>query len=125
LRQIPKCPPNRPDFMAPGPRVKIAESIELLLNERSHTYDDDDDNDGDGDDDRANNRPLIRHYRSENVLGQLYRSIDETSFLDDLQRLPRDDKSSLLGELWRFVKNETAGFIWDHHIDTGKDIQEM
>jgi hypothetical protein len=105
--------------MAPGPRVKIAEDIEFLQNEKDHTHEEDDDDEPPG------GRPPLRYYKSKHVLGELYRAVDEKSFLDGFQRVPRDDSSSLLEELWRYVKHETAGFIWDHHIEGAKDIQEM
>ncbi|KAL1965248.1 hypothetical protein VTN77DRAFT_6002 [Rasamsonia byssochlamydoides] len=121
VSRIPRYPPYRPDFMAPGPRVHIAESIEILQSEREHLYGEEDDDDDDDDD----SRPLLRYYKSKCVLGQLYRAIDEQEFLKDLQSLPQERPMNLLTALWQYVESKTAGFVWKDFIDTGKDIKEI
>ncbi|KAN0073538.1 RNA dependent RNA polymerase domain containing protein [Elaphomyces granulatus] len=119
LRRIPKCPRYRPDFMAPGPRVEIADSIELLQDEKNYIFED-----GDSDDDESG-RPGYRYYKSERILGQLYRAIDENEFLDGLHDFPKSSKWGLLEKVWEYVKHETDGFIWDHHVKTGQDIRDI
>ena len=100
--------------MAPGPRVQIAESIELLEEKAEATIDEEDDDE----------QPEMRYYQSKNILGVLYRSIDEKEFLETLQQSSGEPTNVLEG-VWRYVQNETAGFQWDHLVSAVQDIQEM
>jgi hypothetical protein len=107
--------------MAPGPRVQVAESIDLLQAESDYIWDDQENDDDDDD-----SRPGLRYYKSQRVLGHLYRAIDEKEFLRDLQSVPKERPSAnLLNALWQYVQHETAGFLWDHCKDIGYDIKEM
>lgn len=107
--------------MAPGPRVQVAESIDLLENVAEYMWDDRDELD---DDDSS--RPGLRYYKSQKVLGHLYRAIDEKEFLRDLQSVSKERASiNLLQTLWEYVTRTTAGFFWVHCKDVGYDIKEM
>jgi hypothetical protein len=80
-------------------------------------YDDDDDDD----------RQPMTYYRSRKVLGQLYRRIDDVQFLADVQRTGRGkpDVNKVLLGVWKYVSDETAGFLWDHLVPQVSDIQDM
>ncbi|KAK2811756.1 hypothetical protein FQN50_001794 [Emmonsiellopsis sp. PD_5] len=119
LDRIPRFPRYRPDFMAPGPRVHIEESLTLLEeNEQMTVQDDDDDED---------ERPQTRFYKSTKVLGTLYRSIDEQEFLFE-RRNARDRPSNsniVLMRLWAYIREETKGFVWDHLLEEARNIREI
>lgn len=106
--------------MAPGPRVQIAESLKVLEREGENTVDDDVDED---DDDVNSNK--IRYYKSERVLGQLYRAIDEKAFLDEVQSGQDSRYLHVLESVWEYVEKQTTGFQWDHHIDDAVNVMEM
>lgn len=119
LQRIPKPKPYRPDFMAPGPRVKIAEDISLLENDSQGLLADEDEDD-------ENDRRPMRYYKSNRVLGQLFRRIDERDFLETLKASTRQQpRADILQSIWAYVESETAGFQWDHHVHTGLNIKEL
>ncbi|PGH04763.1 hypothetical protein AJ79_06984 [Helicocarpus griseus UAMH5409] len=120
LASIPKFPRYKPDFMAPGPRVLIAESLSFLKEDDAMTVQDDDEDEDE--------RPPARFYKSYKVLGKLYRSIDEVEFLHHRQNVmdrPSVTSGSVLGGVWEYVRQETEGFIWDHHIKFALGIREI
>jgi hypothetical protein len=80
MDQLPKYPRLRPDFMAPSPRVHINDSGEIEVEELDPV----DDDAFEGIDEEQ--KP-IRYYRSEKVLGHLYRNIDEKRFIGDMHKL--------------------------------------
>ncbi|KLJ12209.1 hypothetical protein EMPG_12727 [Blastomyces silverae] len=122
LARIPKFPRYRPDFQAPGPRVRIAESLSLLETHDQMTVPDDDDEDED-------ERPNARYYKSENILGKLYRAIDEVEFLQHRQNAMERSLAmaapSVLRGVWAFVQSETAGFLWDHLVENALEIRQI
>ncbi|KIW21574.1 hypothetical protein PV08_02154 [Exophiala spinifera] len=77
IKQIPRAPPYRPDFMAPSASTKVEKGIkrpkDLAPPKKGQTY---------------------RYYESEKILGRLYRAVDEDAFFDDLE----DDTSSLFSK---------------------------
>jgi hypothetical protein len=106
--------------MAPGPRVRIAESLHVLEREMESTIEDD----AYEDDDDVNNSKL-RYYKSDRVLGHLYRAIDEKAFLDEVQSCPNTGHLHVLESIWKYVKQQTTGFQWDHYIEDARNIMEM
>jgi hypothetical protein len=129
VTKIPKYPPYRPDFMAPGPRARVAESIEVIDNESEYIWNDDN-NDGSGGaglDDDDDVRPPMRYYRSQRVLGHLYRMIDEKEFMNDLkwESFHESKEANVLHSLWAYVQRETAGFVWDHCIQDASYFRDM
>ncbi|KAM5482683.1 hypothetical protein McanCB56680_003643 [Microsporum canis] len=120
---IPRAPRIRPDFMAPSPRIliedSIEDSIEHIIRETEKTVQEDDDD---------NDRPRIRYYKSHNILGRLYRSIDEQSFLRrlrDVGTVNNDSRKSVLQSIWRYVEKEVDGFFWNHLTGICHDIKEI
>ncbi|KKZ61292.1 hypothetical protein EMCG_04100 [[Emmonsia] crescens] len=120
LARIPKFLRYRPDFQAPGPRVRIAENLSLLEADDDLMQDEDDDED---------ERPATRFYKSENILGKLYRSIDEVEFLQHRQNVMERSSAmaapSVLSGVWAYVQNETDGFLWNHHVGSALDIRQI
>ncbi|MCJ1396820.1 hypothetical protein MMC11_000010 [Xylographa trunciseda] len=115
IKRLPKNNRLRPDFMAPGPRVEIAETIELADVPTTS-----------GDDDEV--ASYYRYYKSNNVLGLLYRAIDEHTFMKELQSSAgyfSSKNPDIFRSLWTYVQNEIAGFLWKHCTETARDIKEM
>lgn len=81
------------------------------------------------DDDDEDERPATRFYKSENILGKLYRSIDEVEFLQHRQNVMERSSAmaapSVLSGVWAYVQNETDGFLWNHHVGLALDIRQM
>ena len=106
----------KPDFMAPGPKVKIEE--------RGIIFDPENLNIETPNDFRRVGEPRPdRYYESSNVLGILYRSIDESSFFSDLRKrsaILRDDENvtkGVLVDLWDYVQAETSELEWEHYVE--------
>ncbi|KAI5458153.1 RNA dependent RNA polymerase-domain-containing protein [Mariannaea sp. PMI_226] len=68
FRQIPRSPPFRPDFLAAAPPLSMADAGQI-----DHILDSDDDEDAD----HILAGGKHKFYRSEKVLGHLYRNVDE------------------------------------------------
>ncbi|GAD91500.1 RNA-dependent RNA polymerase, putative [Paecilomyces variotii No. 5] len=115
VQLIPRSPRSRPDFMAPSPRIRVEDSLAILEEEQQYMADSDDEEEQSG----------IRYYKSQRALGHLYRAVDEREFLQELQSSSKDKTSDLLNQLWEYIKNETAGFIWDHYVAEGRTIKEV
>ncbi|MCJ1395918.1 hypothetical protein MMC18_008804 [Xylographa bjoerkii] len=115
IKRLPRNKRIRPDFMATGPRVEIAETIELAESPAPSE---------EGEEEAS----YYRYYKSKNVLGLLYRAIDEHAFMKELQNSTRHFGSrtpDVFRSLWTYVQNKTAGFLWEHCTETAKDIKEM
>lgn len=114
--------------MAPGPRVRVAESIEVLDNGKDYIWNDDAESVIDDDDDV---RPPMRYYKSHRVLGALYRMINEKDFVNELewdssnQQTQSKAKVNVLGSVWEYVERETAGFLWDHCVKDAHYIRDV
>lgn len=113
--------------MAPGPRVRIAESIEVLDKGNEYIWDDDAESVIDDDDDV---RPPLRYYKSQRVLGALYRMINEKDFVNELEwdssnRQPQSKSVNVLASVWEYVERETAGFLWDHCVKDAHYVRDV
>ena len=106
--------------MAPGPRVKVEDKIELIQSIVDSPEPDDED---------AGEPAQTRYYKSTKVIGQLYRAIDETAFINELRDAAGEDLDpnapDIFRSLWLYVQRETAVLQWAHHISTAKEIKEM
>lgn len=126
MAEAPRTTLNRPDFMAPSPRVQVEPNTTRFEVDRDHTnFADDEDEDVVGALD-----PDVRSYRyyhSNNVLGQLYRAIDEKEFLAELQGRAedvRDPSQTLIFRIWEWVQHETIGVLWEHHQEWAQRIRD-
>ena len=108
----------RPDFIAPEPRLVLKANATSIDTEDDMDYHDMPDNV-----DKALNtgRAGFRYYESPNILGQLYRNIDETMFFGDKWSVS-DNSDTLtserqnrifLGELWNHVARSVRLVEWD------------
>lgn len=115
--------------MAPGPRV--------TLEQGRPKFDDPDDVEQEDEDEDGNltasptDTGSMQHYKSDKVLGKLYRAIDEETFFTNLQgnssqliNRSASDQSLLL-RLWAHVEKRAALIQWTHHSLWAREIRDM
>ncbi|CBX98093.1 similar to rna-dependent rna polymerase [Plenodomus lingam JN3] len=115
----------RPDFMAPGSNLVINELGSAELEELEQDDVDAPDRISVLDADKAR----MRYYRSDKVLGVLYRDIDEQKFF---ARMKHDFENfrhswggqSLMSKLRTYIERETRGVLWAHHRAFAEDLRE-
>ena len=123
MSEVPRYSRFRPDFMAPSPRVFI-EAEQGTIDFEAEIRED-----AALEDLEVETQPM-RYYRSEKVLGHLYRAIDEEQFLKNMQ----DEREALLRvassesvskKLLRYLRREAAqyGVLFDHHQPLAAEIQ--
>lgn len=72
----------------------------------------------------------LRYYESQNVLGKLYREIDEHKFFQAIQeqsRMPSLNPGktrSLADAVWNYVRDKTALIQWQHHLAWARDVRD-
>lgn len=103
VKKIPKAPPFRPDFMAPSASTKVEKGVkrpaEMAAPEGNQRY---------------------RYYESNNVLGKLYRAVDEDIFFRDLEHdagsiFSKEAADTALGEILEWVEGQIdAGVIMEY-----------
>lgn len=120
---MPKYPKARPDFQAPGPRVLVEKSINFAEADESEFPPGEDEFE-----EVAGYGPRqLYYYRSEKILGKLYREIDEHQFLEQLQgqSLPTTlTNQSLTETVWKYVSRKTVLIQWNHLLEFARDIKE-
>nr|OQO31968.1 hypothetical protein B0A51_00309 [Rachicladosporium sp. CCFEE 5018] len=102
IAECPKHPRERPDFMAPGPRAFVDESL----------------------------TSMTTVMRMMPICLKLYRNIDEKQFLKDMQKgrhlaIARYSHSDVLVTLYDYVLKFVAeyGVSWDHQVELARDIR--
>lgn len=117
---MPKSSNVRPDFQAPGPRVLIEENIRLEEMDVPE--------EGEDEDEPEETAPALRYYRSEKVLGKLYRAIDEQDFFTEIQRQSRSpsnpQSTGLAEKVWEYVQNKAALIQYEHYLGFARDVKE-
>ncbi|KAF4624670.1 hypothetical protein G7Y89_g13499 [Cudoniella acicularis] len=119
MSKMPKIIPARPDFMAPGPYVKLETKEGLILEESKATAQNTDDDD--------DFKPY-RYYESKKILGKLYRAIDEHEIFTKIKSqrlLQRGSTSTVLNHVWAHVQTECQIYDWRSHIQWAWDIRDM
>lgn len=124
MKRLPKYDRVRPDFMAPSPRVQVNDSGDIEIEE----FDPNDDEAFEGIDEE---RKPLRYYRSNKVLGMLYRNIDEKHFIADMQnshharRKAVEPSHGLMSKLCNYViqQAEAYGVLYDHHLEFARDVR--
>ncbi|KAF1839743.1 RdRP-domain-containing protein [Decorospora gaudefroyi] len=126
MSQIPRGTDHfRPDFMAPGSNLVINNLGAAELEELEQ----DDIDDPDGISVLDADKLRYRYYRSDKILGVLYRAIDEKKFFDrmknDFEAFRRTwGGETLVQKLKKYVVRETRGIQWDHHWDFAEQLRE-
>ncbi|KAL8727230.1 MAG: hypothetical protein Q9166_006194 [cf. Caloplaca sp. 2 TL-2023] len=122
MTKTPRSSNIRPDFQAPGPRVLVEKTITV---EGLEGQDEDEDED---EIEVVEEAPATRYYKSEKVLGKLYRAIDEHDFFEEIQRhsrsVPKPQGISLAEEVWKYVREKTALIEYTHYLPFARDIKE-
>ena len=123
---MPNYPKARPDFQATGPRVLIERDVNFEEEDLSTSSDEDDEVN-----EVANSGPLkLRYYESHQVLGKLYRAIDEQKFFEAIQRQSRSSRidsghtGSLADAVWTYVREKTALIQWRHYVTWAQDVRD-
>ncbi len=123
MTKLPKYSPWRPDFEAPGPYVTIAAKDGINFDAPSSR---DADAIGDDDDDFAN----YRYYKSDKILGKLYRAIDERKLFEEIKQrsaasaINSRNPSTLINAVWNYVQSTTRLIQWQHKKDWARDLRD-
>jgi hypothetical protein len=113
--------------MATSPRVHVEEQkpiVDIKREPRSF-----DDLESDLEDEVEFAGPQIIYYQSKQVLGELYREIDEREFLATFQSNTRHleeqnrTRDPLATRLWAYVRRETPDIKWQHHLDWAEEVK--
>jgi hypothetical protein len=114
----------RPDFMAPGHTMVLNELGATELADLEKDDIDDPDSLSILDPDKSK----IRYYRSNKVLGHIYRNIDEKSFFDRMKNKFEAQRTwgseSLIQPLERYIDRETVSVQWAHHRRFAEALRE-
>lgn len=115
LREIPRSPLYRPDFMAPSASTKI----EKGLVDRDLT---------DQNRDKTQSRGY-RYYESQNILGILYRSIDEEAFFEELEDntssvFNKSSDGSVMTQIWDHMEDIVSSVEWRPYLDEAREIRD-
>jgi hypothetical protein len=128
MKDMPKCSPFRPHFMAPGPHVEILKdkpiSFEEAKSRNNDNLDDDDDEDF----------TPYKYYPSSKILGKLYSAIDEREIFGRVQqnrleqslqqRRASNTARSVLESVWDYVNSRFPLIILDDHLDRARGIRD-
>ncbi|KAL4942182.1 hypothetical protein BDV06DRAFT_212071 [Aspergillus oleicola] len=118
LEDMPHVNRNRPDFLAPGPLAQIHHREDIQLEARYiHPYPEDDDS-----------GPVHKYYRSEKILGKLYRAIDEHKIWSQEIRSgtapnPNSAWKKLIDSLTARCIAFGASVDWKGHVETAWQLR--
>ena len=123
MSQIPRSEDtkSRPDFFAPGPEVYIHDKADIEMADM-YMVEEDEEEDEDG--------PRYRYYRSEKVLGHLYRAVDEQKiWAEDIHKTLPMGGASFWDELITSFKRRIRDFIggdvrWEHRREEAERIRD-
>lgn len=122
MGDCPRYPRPRPDFMSPSPRVVIVDGL-VDFEDSIPVVDD-----SLGDIDQET-RPM-RFYKSEKILGRLFRAIDERQFVASMQTKHRREMrisqaASLMARLRDYMLHWSTqyGILYEHHLDLAREIR--
>lgn len=111
----------KPDFMAPGPHVTI-DSLEASL----QFVEQDEKNPHDPVATLDPDQRKMVYYKSDKVLGRLFRMIDEKGFYDQLRASTHADagpQASVLQRVLGYVLKASEGLLFAQYLDLAKDIR--
>jgi acetolactate synthase regulatory subunit len=125
MKSLPKFDKTwKPDFMAPGPKVKIeemADPLSLVLSEQLEDVTDD---------------PVVaidpeerktRYYPSPHILGKIYRLVDEKGFYEQLQDQTKaiHRSQNVLAEILVYAQRAIEPFDFKQYINDAREIRSM
>ncbi|KAL4815695.1 RNA dependent RNA polymerase-domain-containing protein [Aspergillus spinulosporus] len=121
LEEMPFVNRNRPDFLAPGPLAKIYDRQDIQLEARYvHPYPDDD----------IDSSPVHKYYRSEKILGKLYRAINEHEiWRKDIHTTIKSNPTAawkkIIDTLTRRCIALGAPVNWKAHVETARLLRSL
>jgi hypothetical protein len=122
----------KPDFLAPGPKVKVG-TVDGTLDVTSDgllTFVDIEKDPLDPVSALDPEQRPTTYYESNKILGKLYRLIDEKGFYDSLRvysqgaNLEDTTTPTTMGTLWQYVQTVTEGIQHESYLDVAKDIKD-
>ncbi|KAK3493461.1 RNA dependent RNA polymerase-domain-containing protein [Neurospora crassa] len=118
ITELPRPPMYRPDFLVNGPDIKIHDKSTIDMEEQYLRQDDDD-----GDD-----TPRYKYYKSEKILGHLFRAVDEKKIWTKNIKL---EVPSGGVPFWKEVESSLLKRVrgigqvrWQHRLDEARRICE-
>jgi hypothetical protein len=121
MSQMPFGNKYRPDFEAPGPHVFIEED--------GINFDDPPFEDPMEIEDEDDEYSTYRYYKSEKILGKLYRAIDEREIFTKIQARVEAEgsarRSRIIDKVWEYVQKRVVGIQWEYLLDQASDIRDM
>lgn len=120
LKALPRANKFRPDFLSPGPITNYHDKGKITLEEYTISEEaEEEEEEGDG--------PRYGYYRSEKVLGQLYREIDEEKIWNENIRVAVDHNKPSFWETfidWAIKSAATVGAVsWPVRIDSARRLK--
>ncbi|OHF00014.1 RNA-dependent RNA polymerase [Colletotrichum orchidophilum] len=118
---IPKAPNFRPDFLAPAPPAQLFDRTQIDFLGRDEAVEDDDDGFA----------PSYRYYKSDKILGELYRNVDEKQIWDtEVKRaIPKTGPSvwdQFVGLIQRKIQDYTHGRVsWGTKLKEAKSLRDV
>ncbi|KAL4862886.1 hypothetical protein BDV12DRAFT_178207 [Aspergillus spectabilis] len=120
LEEMPYVNRYRPDFLAPGPQAHISNKRDIQLDALyvQPAQDDDD----------ADSGPVYTYYRSEKILGNLYRAINEHKiWTEEIQSEVEPDPEAVWTKVIRSLTRRCiemgASVNWKHHVETARQLR--
>ncbi|KDN62798.1 putative RNA dependent RNA polymerase [Colletotrichum sublineola] len=120
-RDIPKAPRFRPDFLAPAPPAQLYDRTHIDFLGEDEVVDDDEDAQG----------PNHKYYKSEKILGELYRNVNEKQIWDeDISRVVSNAGPSVwdqfVGLMQRKIEEYSKGRIrWETKREQAKSLRDV
>jgi len=115
----------KPDFMAPGPKVRV-EKVDASINFENNEKDPHDPVSALDPEQRP-----TRYHESNNILGKLYRLVDEKGFYESLRKhshvSSKDGQhySIAMDQLWKYILRAAEGIQFKSYMTLARDIREM
>lgn len=111
----------RPDFLAPAPPANIVEKTEIRFEPPAALSAEADEDDDSG--------PRHKFYKSDKILGKLYRAIDEKRiWKDDIHLIVNRSGSSLWDELFVHIASQCkeyfGGVDWERALNEAHNIRQ-
>ncbi|KAL2158770.1 hypothetical protein VTH06DRAFT_3961 [Thermothelomyces fergusii] len=118
LSKAPRVQRWRPDFLAPVPSITVHDKSEISLDDHVVREDNDsDDEDG---------QPRYKYYKSDKILGQLYRAVDEGKiWSEDIRMMIQPGGPSFWVEMLAAVRRRVSAIgpvEWWHRSDQARGI---
>jgi hypothetical protein len=112
----------RPDFEAPGPYVTIEskEGINIASPMLRDPFEEEDE---------EVDFSHYRYYKSDKVLGKLYRAIDERELFDAIQKHSTGKSaakySRIIDSVWEHVQHHCKLIEWRHKVEWARDLRDQ